>query len=219
MDPNDSYFISSIIIMGKSLCKQIGDFFVMVRDLVCCDCWPSGVPNRQSDALQNRLDENLVDRMSGFSTPSPLTSEPSHDDPEAPSAAPSADAKQTYEDLSEEEKEKVDKVINSLNTIGQLKEGDKVYIDNDMISVDESYVPNVSRWWYSQGAELTIAFLNKLLDSTEKYIYFKNIDEKLREAKLGVINIKATYKDRQNVCDECERLLMRIDRILINVIA
>ena len=75
---------------------------------------------------------------------------------------------------------------------------------NFQIQIDDSYFPQISRWYYNQGRANTIVVIDTLIDYTMQQIahynktnneeYMKIYDELLNNAKNGLLNLKITYE-------------------------
>lgn len=102
-------------------------------------------------------------------------------------------------------------IIKRMRVLKDVKEYDKIWvedvnekIDEEIIvvkcfTIDNSYFPSVSRWWYSQNRELTI---NTIINDTN-YIHqnfhtlsqqaVQTIINTIKDALPGIINLKKTY--------------------------
>ena len=96
-------------------------------------------------------------------------------------------------------------------------ENTKSYKINFEIKIDNSYVPKLTRWYYSQGRNETIDAINELINISIKqfFIYKKlnnNIDAYkyyylLENSKLGLFNLKLTYNSDNNSMANIENIL------------
>ena len=93
-----------------------------------------------------------------------------------------------------------------LKVIGTLQGGYKIHINIDPItnvktfSIDNSYIPSLSRWYFSQNRE---DIINTIIDDTN-YIqsHYNKLNIKARDtlknvinsALIGIKNMKETYK-------------------------
>ena len=89
-------------------------------------------------------------------------------------------------------------VRNNLIVLSKLQQGEKLWLDNGILSIDTSYIPTYSRWQYQQSRK-------KILDQIEKditylgLIYEKlehdEIDRLIEDAIRGLDTMKTTYAD------------------------
>lgn len=137
----------------------------------------------------------------------------------------------TVEDDKKEIKKYVnnDLLIKNLVIIGNLEKNQKLYINNldDLdelnfeIMIDNSYIPQFSRWYYSQNRVNTINMIEKLIDITLKEInYYKNsntselvnkLENLLRESTNGISNLIKTYENDNENSQKLIKIIKKIN--------
>lgn len=108
-------------------------------------------------------------------------------------------------------------LINNLLVLSNLGANQKLYVNYIMTSsklnyeilIDNSYLPQFSRWYYNQSRVNTINTIDNLVDLTiEQIDYYKHskneeqlkkITDLLQKSLIGLINLKTTYiSDNEN---------------------
>jgi hypothetical protein len=102
----------------------------------------------------------------------------------------------------------IDDIINNLYTISKINTGDKLTHDDKNITVDNSYVPCISRFYYKISRYTNLEFIDKILNETYKYLYkFKNNNDphfeilklqlllKLKLSVNGLLKLRQTYSN------------------------
>jgi len=95
---------------------------------------------------------------------------------------------------------------------------------NFEIKIDNSYVPRLTRWYYSQGRNETIVAVNSLIDvSIEQFFLHKNYNNNinahkyfnlLESSKIGLKNLKSTYNTDHNSSSNIENILEKINKFM-----
>ena len=93
--------------------------------------------------------------------------------------------------MKEEKKRITDDMINNilykLTIISHIKQGDKLYFNDNNIFIDESYIQSISRYYYNQSRSICTDNINDIIDDVvyiTDFIYRnelsiqKNIKEK-----------------------------------------
>lgn len=77
----------------------------------------------------------------------------------------------THSDEQDADKESdkdftIEKLITNLKIISNIKENEKIYLnDKNIIEIDKSYIPSLSRYYYDRGRNITISFLKEIIDN------------------------------------------------------
>lgn len=95
-------------------------------------------------------------------------------------------------------------ILTIIEILSNLKPYDKLFINDGMLTVDSSYIPYISRWWYNQSAMKTILYIENFVAENLKYISNKH------NFIQGLINLKKTYIDRKDICDKLEEIIKNI---------
>jgi hypothetical protein len=126
-------------------------------------------------------------------------------------------------------------ILSNLTVLSKIQKYDKllVIIHKDKenkeidfeIKIDNAYIKSISRWYYGQTRNLTIDYINKLVDiailshnqcnnnmTMTKYITL------LESAKIGLANLKFTYYYDQTIISNLDIIIEKIDMFKINVI-
>ena len=83
----------------------------------------------------------------------------------------------------------------NLQIISELKEGDKLWLDNDKLSIDNSYYgQSMIRKYYGQNREDIIKFIKNTLEQAENENEY-DLVTKLEKAKKGLRSLKHVYSE------------------------
>ena len=131
----------------------------------------------------------------------------------------------------------------NLDNLSDIKEGYKIYIDNEnIIKLDEPYMfQGLWRYYNNIKRGDAIFLINKLFDNIEKYynsLYiktcmiknqrkimaipesiineFKTIIDKMEKSKAGIINLSKTYKDDTETVNELNKIIVTINTMITN---
>ena len=119
-------------------------------------------------------------------------------------------------------------LMTNLNILVNLEENQKLYINytsnnklNLEILIDESYFPQISRWYYSQNRNNTINSIEKLInltihqmncykkfDNNEQYNKYKNL---LIDSITGLNNLKITYNSDTESIFKINKIIDKIN--------
>jgi hypothetical protein len=126
-------------------------------------------------------------------------------------------------------------ILSNLTVLSKIQKYDKLIIIihedkksekiNFEIKIDNTYLKSISRWYYGQTRQLTIDYINKLVDiaisshnqcnnniTMNKYITL------LESAKIGLSNLKFTYYYDQTIISNLDIIIEKIDMFKINTI-
>jgi hypothetical protein len=126
-------------------------------------------------------------------------------------------------------------ILSNLTVLSKIQKYDKLLIimheekDNKKIDfeikIDNAYIKSISRWYYGHTRQLTIDYINKLVDiailshnqcnnnmTMNKYITL------LESSKIGLANLKFTYYYDQTIISNLDIIIEKIDMFKINVI-
>lgn len=125
-----------------------------------------------------------------------------------------------------------DILIKNLYILSILKIKQKLFINNIMInnkiifeiSIDDSLLPQISRWYYKQNRTNTINTIDNLIDSAilriNYYKYLKNEEQILKLINLlqnsitGLINLKITYETDNKFTLKITKIINKINDFL-----
>ena len=103
-------------------------------------------------------------------------------------------------------------LINNLSILSHIEKYQKLSVIYDntnnklnfQIQIDDSYFPQLSRWYYNQNRTNTISIVDNLIDySLQQYAYYtdtnnekyiKKYNSLLNNAQKGLLNLKITYE-------------------------
>ena len=95
---------------------------------------------------------------------------------------------------------------------------------NFEIKIDDSYIPNLSRWFYNQGRNETIGALSELIQvSIEQLEIYEQSNDKiniskymnlLTKSKIGLNNLKLTYESDNIITSNIDKMIEKIDKII-----
>ena len=131
----------------------------------------------------------------------------------------------------------------NLDNLANLKEGCKIYVNNENIIIeDEPYMfQGLWRYYNNINRNDAISIINKLFDNIERYynsLYiktcmlknqynimnipepiitkFKDIIEKIELSKQGIVNLSKTYKDDSETVNNLSKIINTINTIITN---
>ena len=131
----------------------------------------------------------------------------------------------------------------NLDNLSNIKEGFKIYIDNEnIIRFDEPYMfQGLWRYYNNVNRNDAILIITKLFDNIERYfnsLYvktcmiknqhkimsipepiindFKVIIDKMETSKPGIMNLSKTYKDDNETVNELNKIIVTINTMITN---
>jgi hypothetical protein len=126
----------------------------------------------------------------------------------------------------------IDLILENLIILSQIQTNQKLYIEyinsynenmNYKISIDNSLIPQVSRWYYNQNRINTINVIDKLIYISITFInYYKHINDNINLIKLSTIlknsifglnNLQNTYATDKHSCDKLILIINKINTI------
>ena len=85
-------------------------------------------------------------------------------------------------------------VIHNLTIIKSLKTKQKLWLENNKLSIDNSWFQSYSRKMYSQSKDNILNFLKEFYEYVIKYKYNNNkIMDLVHDTRIGLINLVQTY--------------------------
>jgi hypothetical protein len=122
-------------------------------------------------------------------------------------------------------------ILANLSFLSKIEPGQKIFVVyneknkiNFELKIDSSYVPKLTRWYYSQGRNETIEILKKLIELsiTQFNIHYKNNNTVeitnyktlLQKSILGLNNLKITYNSDITILEELDLIIIRIKEII-----
>jgi len=85
-------------------------------------------------------------------------------------------------------------VIHNLTIIKSLKTKQKLWLENNKLSIDNSWFQSYSRKIYSQSKDNILNFLKEFYEYVIKYKYNNNkIMDLVHDTRIGLINLVQTY--------------------------
>lgn len=93
------------------------------------------------------------------------------------------------------------KIINNLEIISKLKEGEKLWLNDDgILTIDESWFPSYTRWIHGQSKEIIMPCIVATITtaSSEEYRHDENIKKILLLSINGLKNLAITYPTKEN---------------------
>lgn len=126
-----------------------------------------------------------------------------------------------------ENKIKLNKLLLNLEKISFLKEYDKIYIENDIIQIDEPYfLQSLVRTYNGYNRQSCINNINKLIDDILEYLDnlnsennifkekiisdYNNINQNLLKSISGLQNLKITYFSDINITKQIDFIIIKI---------
>lgn len=122
-------------------------------------------------------------------------------------------------------------ILANLCFLSKIKPNQKIFVKynknikiNFEFKIDNSYLQNLSRWYYGQGRNETVENLKKLINlSTEQLNIYKqnnnianmtNYTNSLKESINGIENLKITYETDKIIVEELELIIQKINENL-----
>ena len=141
------------------------------------------------------------------------------------------------DDTTQVDQDKLDKLLLNLRTLSEIKDFDKLRVNNDNLQIDQSPIQFVTRWYYAEGRDSTLTKISDILEETFSHIetiknntyYNSNRDIQrilvgLSTSVKGIDCLKVTYKKDVNVITRldlyAEKITMKINELntTINII-
>lgn len=126
-------------------------------------------------------------------------------------------------------------VISNLILLSKLEPNQKLFINHRdtknkfckisfELKIDDSYIQNLSRWYYSQSRNETILALQKLFEVSIQQFYFhkdikNNVEIKkyfdlFKNSLLGLNNLKITYSKDEEILKEIDTIIKNLENII-----
>lgn len=125
-------------------------------------------------------------------------------------------------------------IMSNLTFLSIIKPHQKIIIKNTNnnnnnkinfeFEIDNSFIPNITRWYYKQGRNETINSLNILIDvSIEQLNIHKNFNNiveianyknLLEKSLFGLNNLKETYKTDSKISSQLDTIISKITNII-----
>lgn len=123
-------------------------------------------------------------------------------------------------------------LIENLIVLSQLEKYQKLSMVYDntnnklnfKIQIDNSYVPQFTRWYYNQNRTITINNIDNLIDYTiQQCVYYKNTNDKeyikkyndlLNNTVKGLLNLKITYESDTDSSLKISKIVDKINEFI-----
>ena len=104
------------------------------------------------------------------------------------------------------------KLCENLQIIANIKENEKLWLENDILAIDTSWVPIWARWKYGQSREIIIPFVAKIITtgSLDENIEFAETYEIFIKLISGINIIKKMYPEKEIVLDSLANIVDNI---------
>lgn len=107
-------------------------------------------------------------------------------------------------------------LLEKLEFISLTKPGKKQNISSKSFIESTGFLSSIIRTWYSENQDKTVDFLDKVIEDTIEALkhhekYRDIIKEKLNCAKIGIENLRTTYKDSAWTCSRLGVILTNIE--------
>jgi len=103
-------------------------------------------------------------------------------------------------------------VIKNLTEISKLHEYQKLWLNNDILVIDNSWTPSITRWLYDQSKETIVPHISKTIKCGLIYVTlnYENTEIKnlLVSSVLGLKKLIVTYPSKKN---EIEEIILKIE--------
>ena len=139
--------------------------------------------------------------------------------------------------LNELNNNRLDKLLLNLRTISEIKENDKLKVNEESLLIDQSSFQFIRRWYNSENRGNTLTKINDMIDDIFAYIEiiknnkYENANRDIQRILVGLTtsvkgidNLKVTYKKDVNIITKLtlytEKLNMKINELntLINIL-
>lgn len=107
---------------------------------------------------------------------------------------------------------KFDNLLLNLRTISEIKDFDKLNVNNNNLQIDQSSLQFLSRWYNSEGRDTTLIKINNILEEIFNYIeviknnIYDNANRDIQRILVGLTTalkgiecLKVTYKKDINI--------------------
>jgi len=97
----------------------------------------------------------------------------------------------------------INNIFINLRLITKLEIGNKIYINNNFINIDNSYIKSISRWYNDFNRYDNLNFVKKVIENSfllndeliknKDLVLLKRLNNELKLIIYGLINYKQTY--------------------------
>ena len=95
----------------------------------------------------------------------------------------------------------IDSILYKLKIISHIKQGEKLYCENDNIFIDNSYIPSISRYINNQNRIETISFVTDCIENViyiTDFIYRNELSVKKNIKEKDSRNINTFFKENND---------------------
>ena len=97
-------------------------------------------------------------------------------------------------------------------TLGSLKKGNKLWLENNLLTIDNSYFPRIVRKMYGQNRQHIILFI----DNMSKCLCSNDRDYDLLLLEKAIVGIDSMKKTYPQYFDKLTLIIARIDMFIFN---
>lgn len=110
-----------------------------------------------------------------------------------------------------------DVVIKNLTEISKLCEYQKLWLDGDIFTIDNSWIPSVTRWSYNQSKDTIVPHIVETIECAVIYVASNYEDQTVIKDLLvssinGLNNLIITYPSKK---DQLNEMILKIEQIQI----
>lgn len=95
----------------------------------------------------------------------------------------------------------LNKLLHNIIIIGDLKKDQKLWLINDMLSIDNSVIQPISRWYNKQSRNIIIPFVAKTINIALQNKKYKDIKDFLLVSTDGLENLILSYPEKKREID------------------
>lgn len=128
------------------------------------------------------------------------------------------------EDTTQFDQDKLDKLLLNLRTISEIKDFDKLRVNNEILQIDQSSFQFITRWYNAEGRDNTLNKISDILEETFSHIEtiknntYDNASRDIQRILVGLTTsikgiecLKVTYKKDINVITRLDLNLEKIN--------
>lgn len=103
-----------------------------------------------------------------------------------------------------------EKLLLNLTVISNIEKNDKLYLNNDVLTIDTNYFQMLTRWYSSQNRETTVDYIKHIITLSKGYNDDKT-KELLQKCKTTSLpNLNYTYSNDENIVNKINSIIESI---------
>lgn len=100
-----------------------------------------------------------------------------------------------------------EKLLLNLTVISEIQKGEKLYLNNDVLSIDNNYFQILTRWYSEQNRNTTVDYIKHIIVLSKEYTdnKTKTLLQKCKTDSLP--NLQYTYSNDENITNKINSII------------